>query len=115
VRALLHALNDGLRDDRMGVALDHRTEPVVEVDHLGAVDVPHVRANAALEVDRPRIAELVGRGDATRQRDLGALVHATRCRRVRIQLLRLAGGQLGDALAVELNRGAYSHGSSSAR
>ena len=115
VRALLHALDDGLRDDRMGMALDHRAEAVVEVDHLGAVDVPDVRADAAIEVDRPRIAELVRRGDAARQRALGALVHATRAGRVRIQLLRLAGGQLGDALAIKLDRGAYGHGSSSAR
>ena len=115
VRALLHALDDSLRDDRVGMALDHRAEAVVEVDHLRAINVPDVGADAALEVDRPRIAELVRRGHTTRQRDLGALVHAARTGGVRIQLLRLARGQLGDALAVKLNRGAYSHGSSSAR
>ena len=115
VRALLHALDDGLRDDRVRMALDHRAEAVVEVDHLRAVDVPDVRADAALEVDRPRIAELVRRGDAARQGAERALVHASRARRVRVELLGLAGRQLGDALAVELNWGAYGHGSSSAR
>ena len=115
VRALLHALDDSLRDDRMGVTLDHRAEAVVKVDHLRAINVPDVGADTALEVDRPRIAELVRRGHTARQRNLCALVHAARSGRVRIQLLRLARSQLSDALAVKLNRGAYSHGSSSAR
>ena len=51
-------------DRRVRVALDHRAEAVVEVAHLVAVDVPDLRADAALEVDRPRVAQLVGRGDA---------------------------------------------------
>ena len=32
----LHGLDDG----RVGVPLHHRPEPIVEIDHLGAVDVP---------------------------------------------------------------------------
>ena len=32
----LHGFDDG----RVGVSLHHRSEPIVEIDHLGAVDVP---------------------------------------------------------------------------
>jgi hypothetical protein len=56
VRALDVALADRLADGRVGVALDHRAEAVVEVVHLVAVDVPHARPVAVLEIDRPRLA-----------------------------------------------------------
>ena len=66
VGAVLVALLDRAADRGMRVALDHRAEAVVEVPHLVAVDVPDLRADAALEVDRPRLAQLVGGGDARR-------------------------------------------------
>ena len=78
VRARAVALVDRAADRRVRVALDHRAEAVVEVEHLVAVDVPDARAVAALEVDRPRVAHLVGRGDAAAEHVAGALVHRPR-------------------------------------
>ena len=51
------------RDRGMGVPLHHRAEAVVEVEVLVAVDIPDVRALAPRQVDRPRVARLVRRGD----------------------------------------------------
>src|SRR3954467_14753650 len=51
----LHGLDDG----RMGVALDHRSEAVVEIDHLIAVDVPDLRSMSTFDIDRPRVAHLI--------------------------------------------------------
>ncbi len=109
VRALGHPLGDGLRDDGVAVALHHRAEAVVVVDHAGAVDVPHVRAVTALEVDRPRVAQLVGRRDAAGQRAARPGVHGLRGSGALVQPLRLALRQFGDALAVELHWGSGGH------
>ena len=102
VRAADVALADRLADRRVRVALDHRPEAVVEVVHLVAVDVPHARPVAVLEVDRPRLAQLVGGGDAAGEHVAGAFVHPLRRLRALVEALLLALGQLLDALAVEL-------------
>ena len=65
----------GRGDRRVRVPLRHRAEAVVEVDVLVAVDVPDPLALAALEVDRPRVAQLVRRGDAAGERLPRALAH----------------------------------------
>jgi predicted XRE-type DNA-binding protein len=59
----------------MRVALDHRPEAVVEVEQLVAIDVPDARALAALEVDRPRVAQLVRRRHPAAEHLVRALVH----------------------------------------
>src|SRR5690606_29759712 len=66
-----------------------------------AVDIPHLRTRAAGDVDGPRVAQLVRRGDAAGQVPAGALVHVARRGRALVEALGLAGGQLGDAIAVE--------------
>ena len=106
VRAERVALRDRLADGGVGVALDHRAEAVVEVEVLVAVDVPDERAGAALEVDRPGVAQLVRRRDAAGQGLLGALVHLARAGGFLVQDALFALGQLLDALTVELDRGA---------
>ncbi len=113
VRAQRVALGDRLADRGVGVALDHRAEPVVEVVELVAVDVPDARPVAALEVDRPRVAQLVGRGDAARQRLLRALVHLARPLRALVEGLLLTLDELSDPCSVELGGGGDSHGFSS--
>jgi hypothetical protein len=64
VRAVRDALADGAHDRRVGVAGQHRAEAAVEVDVLGAIDVPHPAAGAALEEDRARRGVLPRRGHA---------------------------------------------------
>ena len=103
VRALRVALLERRADDRVRVALDHRAEAVVEVQVLVAVDVPHARAVTALEVDRPRVAQLVGRRHAARQHGVRALVHLAGCGGGRVEALLLAVDQLADALPVDLD------------
>ena len=110
VRAGAVALVDRRADRGVGVALDHRAEAVVEVPHLVAVDVPHARAGAALEVDRPRVPQLIGRGDAPREVDLRALVHLLRALRALVELRLLALDELRDALAGDLDRCVGGHG-----
>ena len=66
VRALVHLRLDGGGDDRVGVADAHDAEAVVEVEVLVAVDVPHLRAAAALDVGRPRVVALERRRNAAR-------------------------------------------------
>ena len=51
----------------MGVAGDHRAEPGVQVDVLGAIDVPHARSGTALEEHRAGWGVLPRRRDATRE------------------------------------------------
>jgi hypothetical protein len=58
VRPAPGALAHGGDDGRVGVAHAHHAEAVVEVDVLGAVHVPHVRALAVGQVDRPRVGGL---------------------------------------------------------
>ena len=105
VRAERVALLDRGADRGVGVALDHRAEAVVEVVVLVAVDVPDERAAAALEVDRPRIAELVGRRDAARERALRAFVHPARAGGAVVEDRLLALGELLDSLTVQWDRG----------
>ena len=64
VRPQRDPLADGGNDRRVRVPLDHRAEAVVEVEVAVAVDVPDLAALAPGQVDRPRIAGLVGRRDA---------------------------------------------------
>src|ERR671922_1182285 len=85
----------------MRVALDHRAEAVVEVPHLVAVDVPDLRALAALEVDRPRVAQLVGGGDARAEDLVGATEHLGRAAGAVVEAMLLALDQVLDALAIQ--------------
>jgi hypothetical protein len=55
----------------MGVADDHHTEPVVEVDVLVAVDVPDLAALAAVGEDGLRGSVLEGGGDTARLNPAG--------------------------------------------
>src|SRR3954453_20242444 len=94
------------------MALDHRAEPVVEVEVLVAVDVPDLRALAPLEVDRPRVAQLVGRGDAAREHLVRALVGLGRAGGRVVEPLLLALDELADALTVDLDWEVDGHASS---
>ena len=58
---------DGTDDGRMAVTGEGGAEAGVEVDVLGAVDVPHVRSGAALDEDRAWWGVLPRRGDAAGQ------------------------------------------------
>ena len=100
MRSEPHTLLDGPADGVVGVTLRHRPEAVVEVEHLVPVHVPDAGALAALEVDRPGLAKLVGRGHAPGKSEAGPLVHLARSRRALVQRTRLALGQLSDAGAV---------------
>src|SRR5436190_14444865 len=93
----------------MGVALRHRAEAVVEVEHFVSVDVPDPRALAALEVDRPWVAHLVRGGDPAGKRRPRALVHRARLAGALVERLALALRQLADAGAVDAC-GSDSHG-----
>ena len=84
-------------DGRVGVALHHGAEAVVEVDVLVAVHVPHARPLAAREVDRPGLAGLERGRDAAGQHAAGPLEQPPRLGR--------ALGQVG-ALALEQRAGA---------
>src|SRR6266436_6334220 len=93
----------------MGVALRHRAEAVVKVEHLVAVDVPDPRSLAALKIDRPRLANLIRGGNSSGKRRSSAFVHRTRLRGALVQRLRLAVAQLPNPLAVDLNRRLHRH------
>ena len=109
VRAGAVAIVDGLADRRMGMALDHRSEAIVEVPHLVAVDVPHLRPDAPLEVDRPGVAQLVGGRDAGAEHPVGAAEHLRRSAGAVVELLLLALGEVLDALAVQRDGGRDGH------
>jgi hypothetical protein len=94
VRALVHALLDGLGDHRVGVADAHDAEAVVEVEVLVAVDVPDLRALAALDVDGPRVVLLELARDAARHDAAGPL-----------EVLARAGGPLSIHRAHVLRQG----------
>jgi hypothetical protein len=57
------AFGDSANDRRVAVSGQHRAEAAVEVDVLGAVDVPHPRPDAPLEEDGARRGVLPRRGD----------------------------------------------------
>ena len=102
----LHGLDDG----RVGVPLHHRAESIVEIDHLGAVDIPDLGTVAFLQVDRPWIANLVGGRDAAGKRSPGAFIHLAGFRRAGVELLLLALRQLRDATAVDAHGSRRDHG-----
>ncbi len=78
VGAVAHPLGHRGDDGRVGVAGEHRAEAAVEVDVLGAVDVPDPRASAALDEHRARRRVLPGRGDASREVGAGRDVQLVR-------------------------------------
>ncbi len=86
VRARVHARLHGGRHHRVGVADAHDAEAVVEVDVLVAVDVPDAGAEAAVDVDGPRVGLLELGGDAAGHDGAGAG-----------ELLAGAAGALGEA------------------
>ena len=94
----------GRGDPRVCVADAHHSEAVVEVDVLVPVHVPDLRARAALDVDGPGIVLLKRGRDALRHHLAGALVGLARARRALGEELALAGGQLGEAPAIDLRR-----------
>ena len=105
--ALRHALGDGARDRGVGVSLHHRAEAVVEIAVLRAVDVPDLRADAALEEDRVRAACLI-RGRHAHRHDLArALVHLRRAVRLGVQVPLFALGQLSDACWIDTDAGCH--------
>ena len=109
VGAELDPLRHGLRDGRVGVALHHRAEAVVEVEQLVAVDVPDVRRPC-----RARGRSATGRaaGTTTRRRRRGCcgpLVERPRALCPLVQPRRLALGQLPDPGAVDLDVGRCGH------
>ena len=67
-------------------------------------------AVAALEVDGPRVARLVGRRHAAGEVLVGALVHRGAALRRRVQALGLALSQLGDALTIDGDGFSDGHG-----
>ena len=109
VRPEAHPLLDRARDRRVRVALHHRAEAVVEVAAPRAVDVPHVLRLAAREVDRPRLHQLVRRGDATRQHRACALEGRPRRPGRLLEALLLLRGQLADPPPVDVDRLTLSH------
>ena len=92
---------DRVRDRGVGMALHHRAEPVVEVEHLVPVDVPDPGALAVGQVERPRMTHLVGGGDAAGERPSRPLVHRPRALRPPVEPLRLPLDQLLDPLPVD--------------
>src|SRR4051794_24668162 len=82
--------------------LDHRAEAVVEVPHLVVVDVPDLRPRAALEVDRPWIAQLIARRDACRKRPVRAPVQLGGATGALVEGVELLLGQLCDAVTIHV-------------
>ena len=109
VRAEPHPFLDRLRDRGMGMALHHRAEAVVEIDAPCAVDVPDVRALAALEVDRPRVEELVRGRDAADENRARPLEHTSRSGRRLVEPTLLALGQLAKPIPVDRDVGYGAH------
>src|SRR5207244_11397983 len=93
------------RDRRMRVALHHRPVRVVEVDHLGAVDIPDVRAAAVGEIDRPGLPLLVCGGNPAHERLPRAFIEGARTLRTLVETPLLALRQLGDTRSIEVRRG----------
>ena len=94
---------DGLGDRLVAVSLDHRAETVVKVPVRVAVDVGDARPVAVDKVDRPRIAFLIGGGDAPAEAAPCALVGLLGEGRARVQALEFDPRELGDSLAVNLD------------
>ena len=67
VRAEREALGDGVADGGVRVTLHHGAKAVVEVVVLVAVNVGDALARAGGDVDGPRVARLIRRGDAAAQ------------------------------------------------
>ncbi len=85
VRAERHPVRDRLGDLRVGVALHHAPEGVVDVQVPAPVHVPHVLPVAVRQVDRPRLARLVGRRHTAGEGLLRAGEHRGRSRRPLVQ------------------------------
>ena len=79
VRALRDPTLHGLDDRRVGMAGDHHAVATVQVDVLGAVDVPHVTAAAVADPHRSRAGDHPVRGRAAGEH-LGGLL--TSCDRL---------------------------------
>ena len=107
VRALVHLRLDRGGDRRVRVADAHHAEAVVEVEVLVAVDVPHLRADAALDVGRPRVVALERGRHAAGHDVVRALEVLARAPRPFDQPRLLALGEGGD---VGVGRRGQGHG-----
>jgi hypothetical protein len=110
VRAGVHLRLHRGGDDRVGMADAHDAEAVVEVQVLVAVDVPHPRAVAALDVHGPGVARLELRRHAAGHHSGGALEHAARSGGALAQDRALALGQRDHAVAVDAGGGGRGRG-----
>ena len=103
VGALRDAVAHRADDRRVRVALDHRSEAVVEVPHAVAVDVVDDGSLAGREIDRPRVTGLVAGGDAAAQGPAGALVELRAAPRALVEACGLALDHAAHTLTVELH------------
>ena len=85
------------------MALHHRAEAVVEVEVLVAVDVPDVGALAAGQVDRPRVARLIGGRNPANEAPLRPRVELPGALRALVESRRLTLGELLEASAIDLD------------
>jgi hypothetical protein len=92
---------DRRADRRMGVALQHRAEAVVEVEELVAVDIPDALTLASGQIDRPGVTGLKRRSDPARQHPSGAPKHRGRPGRALVQRGGFALAQLADPPAIQ--------------
>ena len=81
----------------------------MEVPHLVSVDVPDLRPDTALHVDRPRLTKLVGTGDTAGQMVAGPLEGLLRFLGVVVEALFFADRQLLDPGPVKSRCGARIH------
>ena len=89
---------DGFDDLGVRVADDHATEPIVVIDSLLTIDIPHLASRAVVYVDGVRIAGLEARCHAERKRAHRPFVERARFRSRVDQLIGLFGRDLSSAL-----------------
>ena len=95
---------------RVRVADEHRAEPVVQVDVLGAVDVPDARAVAVVHPDGARRGGLPARRDTAGELTAASRVSARGLRRALDEIVFLLGDEpVEDREAVEPGRGGQRH------
>ena len=101
VGALAVPLLNGFSDHRVGMPLKHRSEAVVEVPHLVAVNIPDLRPLPPFKVNGPGLAQLVRGGDTAGKAVSRAVVHVAGPLGPFIEALGLDLRQLSDSLHVD--------------